>query len=82
MPPKERIKDNEIQFLTEANLTPRNIARFGHAGRQCLSGAFFPRQVAPRFRDGIRGISTFAIRPAREYARKVQRRSNGNAKAC
>jgi hypothetical protein len=34
MPPKERNKENEIQLPTEANLAPRNVARFGHAGRQ------------------------------------------------
>jgi len=41
MPSKERTK-NEIQFLTEANLTPRNVTGFCHAGRQCLSGALLP----------------------------------------
>jgi len=39
---------NSILLLSEANLTPRNFARFGHAGRQRLSGAPLSRDVAPR----------------------------------
>src|SRR5439155_3836891 len=81
-PPKERNIENEIQFPTEANLTPRNVARFGHARRQRLSGASFSREVAPRFRGGLPATSAFACRPTREYARQVQRRSHGTAKAC
>jgi hypothetical protein len=38
MPPKERNKENEIQFLAEANLMPRHLARFSHASRQRVSG--------------------------------------------
>ena len=82
MPPKERGKENEIRFPTEANLTPRNIARFSHAGRQRLCGASLSREVAPHFRGGLPATSAFACRPTREYARQVQRRSHGNAKAC
>src|SRR5467141_774736 len=82
MPSKERSKENEIQFLTEANLTPWNVARFRRAGRQRLSSAPLSREVAPRLCDGQRATSTFAGRPTREYARQVQRRSDGNAKAC
>src|SRR6267143_2163741 len=78
---KERTKEYEIQFLTEANLTPRNVARFCHAGRQRLSGPPPSRDAAPRLRSGLRATSAFAGRAARKHARQVQRRSHGNAKA-
>src|SRR5712671_6114890 len=82
---KERTKEYEIQFFTEANLTPRSVARFCHAGRQRLSGAPLSRDVAPRLRSGLRAIratSAFGGRPAREYPRTVQHRSHPNAKVC
>src|SRR6267143_4640109 len=79
---KERTKEHEIQFLTEANLAPRNVARFSHVGRQRSPGAPLSRNAAPRLRCGLRATSAFAGRPAREYARQVQRRSQPNAKAC
>src|SRR6266851_2195301 len=66
---KERTK-YEIQFVTEANLTPRNIAPFCHAGRWRLAGA-------PRLRSRRCATSAVGGRPAREYARQVQRRSPG-----
>src|SRR6267143_5230606 len=79
---KGRTKEHEIQFLTEANLTPRNVARFCHAGRQRLFGAPPSPDAAPRLRSGLRATSAFAGRPGREYARQVQCRSYPNAKAC
>src|SRR5580704_735854 len=82
MPLRGRNKENEIQFLTEAKLTPRNVARLGYAGRQRSSSAPLSRDVAPRLCDRQRGTSTFAGRPACEYARQIQHRSHGNAKAC
>src|ERR1700675_4002808 len=78
-PSKKGLKKHEIQFLTEANLTPRNVAEFCHAGRQRLSGAPLSHDVAPR---ELRATSAFGGRPGREYARPVQRRSHPNAKAC
>src|SRR5258707_7438784 len=68
-PPKERLEEHEIQFLAEANLTPRHGARFSHAGRQRFPGAPFSRDAAPRLRKGLRATSAFGGRPAREYAR-------------
>src|SRR5258708_18520569 len=67
-PPKERLEEHEIQFLAEANLTPRHGARFSHAGRQRFPGAPFSRDAAPRLRKGLRATSAFSGRPAREHA--------------
>ena len=78
---KERPKEHEIQFLTDANLTPRHIAKFSDVGRQRLSGAPFVRDAAPRLRSGLRATSAFGGRPSREYARQVQLRSHPSAKA-
>jgi hypothetical protein len=36
---KKDLKKHEIKFLTEANLTPRNVARFCNADRQRLADA-------------------------------------------
>src|SRR6266481_2760869 len=55
---------NEIQLLTEENLTPPNVARFSHAGRQRLSGAPLSPDIAPRLRRGLRATSAFGGRPA------------------
>jgi hypothetical protein len=77
---RARTNEDEIQFLTQANLTPGNVARFSHAGRQRLSGAL-PRDVAPRLRIELCTTSAFGGRPGREYARQVQCRSHPNAKA-
>src|ERR1700747_2658508 len=75
----ERTKEHEIQFFAEANLTPRNVARFGYPGRQRLSGASLARDAAPRRRSGLRATSAFGL--ARGYARLVQRLSPRNKKA-
>src|SRR5260370_14626602 len=50
---KERPKAHESQFLREANLTPRNIAPFCHAGRWRLAGAprLRSRRQAPSAAD-------------------------------
>src|SRR5580704_16164790 len=78
----ERAKKHGIQFLTEANLTPRSVARFSRVGRHRFPGAPISHDAAPRLRSGLRAASALAGRPAREYARQVQCRSHGNAKAC
>ena len=49
-------------------------------GRPLLAATFF--SPAPRLRSGRRATSAFGGRPAREYARQVQRRSPRNTKAC
>src|SRR5258708_2942677 len=79
---ERRTKEHEIQFLTETDPTPRNVAKFCHAGRHRLSGAPVSRDLAARLRSGLRATRTFGGRSAREYARQVQRRSHPNAKAC
>src|SRR5580704_1686384 len=79
---KERTKEHEVQFLAEANVTPRIVARFGYADRQRFSGAPLSREVAPRLRSGLPATNAFAGRPTRGYARQVQCRSHGNATAC
>src|SRR3981081_3186189 len=81
MPWKERTRENEVQFVTETNLTARNVTRFCHASRQRLSGAPLSRDVAPRLRSGLRAASVFAGRAAREFSPPVQCRSRGDAKA-
>src|ERR1700734_3446357 len=78
---KERTKGHEFQFVTEANLTPRDIARFSHAGRQRPSGTLLSCDIAPRLRGGLRGTNPFAGRTAREDARQVQCRSPQDARA-
>src|SRR5712692_3957542 len=40
-------KKHEVQFLTEAKLTPRSVARFNHVGRQRLSGTPHSPHAAP-----------------------------------
>src|SRR5580704_13907636 len=75
---EKRSKENEIQFLTNAVHTPRDAARFGHAGWQRFSGAPLPRAIASRLRSRLRPANAFAGRPARRYARQIQRRSHGN----
>src|ERR1700736_5583421 len=65
----ERLEEHEIQFLAEANLAPRNDARFRHAGRQRFPGAPLSRDAAPRLRKGLRAASAFGGGPAREQAR-------------
>ena len=61
MAPKKGLKEHEIQFLAEANVTPRNVARFGHAGRQRLSGVPLCREIAPRIRPGLRARNAFGL---------------------
>src|ERR1700677_1852881 len=78
---KERTQGHEIQFVTEANLTPRNIARFSHAGRQRPSGTLLSHDIGARLRGGLPGTNAFAGRPAREHARQVQCRSPQDARA-
>jgi len=53
---KEGLKNMKIQFLTGANLTPRNVARFSHVGSP---GAPLSRDAAPRLRSGRRATITF-----------------------
>jgi hypothetical protein len=82
MPPKERLKKMKFNFSQKQTSRREMLRGSATLAGSAFPSAFFPHEVAPRFRGGIRGISTFASRPAREYARKVQRRSNANAKAC
>ena len=79
---KEWINEREIKFLTEGNLTSRNVAIFSDVGRQRSPGAPLFREAAARLHSGRGATITFGGRPGREYARQVQRRSHGNAKAC
>src|SRR5260370_401980 len=67
-PPKERLEEHEIQFLAEANLTPRHGARFSHAGRQRFPGAPFSRDAAPPLRQGLRATSAFGGPPVLHQA--------------
>ena len=43
---KERTRKHEIQFVREANLTPRHTTRFSHIGGQRLSAAPLSHDVA------------------------------------
>ena len=79
---KEWINEREIKFLTEGNLTSRNVTIFSDVGRQRFPGTPLFRETAPRLHSGLRATITFGDRLAREYARQVQLRSHGNAKAC
>src|ERR1700733_380935 len=76
-----RTNEDEIQFLTKANLTPRNVARFSHVGRQRSLGAPLFLDVAPCLRDEQRASDAFTGRPASEHALQVQRCFPGSAKA-
>jgi cyclase len=58
---KEGTKENGVQFFTEANLTPGNVARFGHRGRQRLSGTLFPARL---LRASAVGYAPQATSPA------------------
>src|ERR1700720_1344280 len=78
---KERIKGNEIQFLTEANLTPRNVAGLCHDGRRRFFVAAVSRDLGPFLSERC-AKNAFGGVSAREHARQVQRRTHPNAKAC
>src|SRR6266849_2300646 len=69
-PSKERPEQHEIRFLAEANLAPRNGAKFSHAGGQRFPGAPLSRDAAPRLRRAPRATGS-GIRSDREDSRTV-----------